>query len=92
MVAGVPLGVIRESAIQLSISSFRNTPGTSDIVSRAAWFEHYLHTGRRIDAPAERPHHACREPECATPSGKIACHTCGESWPCSAERRKRSDA
>jgi hypothetical protein len=40
----------------------------------------------------ERPHHACREPECTTPSGKIACHTCGESWPCSIELRKRSDA
>lgn len=56
---------------------------TGDLLSRARAIEAHLWPATEL----ERPHHACRE--CVTPSGKIACHTCGEAWPCS--RRQALD-
>lgn len=80
---------LRERAFRLAMESFGDAiqrAPSSMLLDRATEIERFL------TAPftPERPHHACREPECCTPSGKIACHTCAEAWPCSTELRKRA--
>lgn len=78
----------REQGLRMAMESYGSAdlpPTTAALLQRATEFENYLYP------PAEqpRPHHACSMPECATPSGKTACHTCAEPWPCSTELRKR---
>jgi hypothetical protein len=77
----------REHALHLAMESLGmslDQTSMSVILKRASEIEEYL-----WPPLAERPHHACSQPGCTTPSGKTACHTCGEAWPCSAELRER---
>lgn len=77
----------RERALRLAVESFGealHVVKTDTLLKRAAEIEAFLWPA----AAASRPHHPCSREECTTPSGKTACHTCGEAWPCTASERK----
>lgn len=70
----------RYQALRLAIESYAGLGVPTDsVIEVARKFEAYLWP----EAPAPRPHHPCARKGCVTPSGKTACHTCGEAWPCS---------
>lgn len=83
----------RERALQLAMESCGNSLGMASVdvlLGRAAKIEAWLKRDDQAPASVADVHVVVTgNGGRLTPSGKRACEICGESWPCSVERRRQ---